>query len=131
MHLLGCQDQKKQPLDEFYTEVKHWEKTVSREVCRVMLSLIARLRALPDERRAFGLTSHLRLCLLAQDTWKSPWYVIISALDSRNYTVEYLVPPAVAPWEHAYVRGEARSEDEAVKMILTAMERSEGWNHRP
>jgi hypothetical protein len=131
MHLIGCQDQKKQPLDEFYTEVTHWEKPVSREVGRVMLSLIARLRALPDERRVFGLTSHLRLCLLAEDTYKSPWHVIVSALDSRNYTVEYLMPQAIAPWPHAYVRGEARSENEAVQMILTAMEKSEGWNPRP
>jgi len=131
MHLTGCQDQKKQPLDEFYTEVAQCEKPDSRENGRVMLSLIARLRALPDERRAFGLTSHLRLCLLAEDSWKSPGYVIVSALDSRNYTIEYLMPQATAPWSQAYVRGEARSEDEAVKMIVTAMEKSEGWNQRP
>jgi hypothetical protein len=105
----------------------HSEQPVSREIGRVMLSLIGRLRAFPDERQVFGLTSHLRLCLLADDTWKSPWYVIVSALDSRNYTVEYLMPQPVAPWPQAYVRGEARSEDDAVKMVLTAMEKSEGW----
>ena len=84
MHLIGCQDQKKETLDEFYTAVTRSEEPVSREIGRVMLSLIARLRAAPDEHRAFGLTSHLRLCLLAEDTYKSPWYVIVSALDSRN-----------------------------------------------
>ena len=95
MHLIGCQDQKEQHLDAFYTEVTQWDQAVSREIGKVMLSLVARLRALPDERRVFGLTSHLRLCLLAEDTWKSSWYVIVSALDSRNYTVEYLMPQAL------------------------------------
>jgi hypothetical protein len=76
------------------------------------------------------LTSLYRLCLLAEDTWKSPWFVIVSALDRQNYIVEYLMPEAIAPWPHAYVRGEPRSEEEAVKLILTAMEKSEGWNHR-
>lgn len=41
------------------------------------------------------------------------------------------MPTAVAPWPDARVQGEARSEarseDEAVRMILIAMERSEGW----
>jgi hypothetical protein len=128
MQLIGCQDQKG-TLDEFYSETIQSAEPVNSEIGRVMLSLIARLRALPDDRRAFGLTSHLRLCLLADDTWKSPWYVIVSALDSHNYTVEYLMPAPVAPWPRAYVRGEAQSEADAVKMVLTAMERSQGWNH--
>jgi hypothetical protein len=79
----------------------------------------------------FGLTSHYRLCLRAQDTPEAAWFVIVSALDKWNYYVEYLMPQSMAPWPGAYVRGEARSEDEAVKMILTAMEKSEGWNHQP
>jgi predicted transcriptional regulator len=128
MHLTPCQDQKKQTLDEFYTEVTTWENAGSRDVGRVMLGLIARLRALPDERRVFGLTSHLRLCLLASDSYRSPWYVIVSALDERNIHVEYLMPKTIAPWPHAYVRGDACSEDEAVQMILTAIEKSEGWS---
>jgi hypothetical protein len=50
-----------------------------------------------------------------------------SALDKRNYFVEYLMPQRVAPWPNAYVRGEARSEDSAVQMIVAAIEKSEGW----
>jgi len=52
---------------------------------------------------------------------------MISALDKRNYFIEYLMPEHVAPWAHAYVRGTALSEDDAVRMILTAMEKSGGW----
>jgi hypothetical protein len=130
MHLLACKDQKEQPFDAFYREVTQWEKPTSREIGAVMLALIDRLRALPNDRRVFGLTSHLRLCLLAEDTYRSPWFVIISALDSRNYFVEYLMPAHVAPWPHAYVKGEPRSEDDAVRMIEIAMDKSEGWNQR-
>jgi hypothetical protein len=91
-----------------------------------MLALIARLRALPDERCVWGLTSLQRLCLLAHDTYKSPWFVIVVAVSDR-YFIEYLMPAAVAPWPEARVQGEAGSEDEAIRMILIAMERSEGW----
>ena len=131
MHLTRCQDQKRQTLEEFYTEPAQSEAPVSREGGETMLELLAALRALPDERWVFGLTSHYRLCLLAQDTSRSPWFVIISALDQRNYFIEYLMPASVAPWPHAYVRGEARSEEEAVNMILAAMEESEGWDQKP
>jgi hypothetical protein len=130
MQLTRCQDQKRQTLDEFYSDPAKSTDPVSHEGCKAMLDLIARLRAVPDERTVYGLTSLYRLCLLADDTWKSPWFVIISALDKRNYHVEYLMPENVAPWPRAYVRGEARSEDEALQMIMTAMENSKGWGHK-
>jgi hypothetical protein len=131
MHITRCQDQKSKTLEEFYTEQAQGAEPVSQRAGRTMLDLLSKLKALPDERRVYGLSSLYRLCLLAEDTWKSPWFVIISALDRSNYTVEYLMPEAVAPWPHAYIRGEARSEDDALKMILIAMENSKGWNHKP
>jgi len=94
-----------------------------------MLDFIVRLRALPNDRQVYGLTSHYSLLLLAEDTYQSPWFVSIDALDLRNYYIEYLMPEAVWPWkQRTYVRGEAHSEDEAVEMIVIAMERSEGWS---
>src|SRR5262249_40253869 len=126
-----CQDQKSKTLEEFYTEPAQSAEPLSQQIGRTMLELLTKLKALPDDRRVYGLTSLYRLCLLAEDTWKSPWFVIISALDHRNYTVEYLMPETIAPWPRAYLRGEARSEDEALKMILIAMDNSNGWNHKP
>jgi hypothetical protein len=130
MHLSHCQDQKSQTLEEFYYEISQQDSVMSREGGAAMLGILARLRGLPDERRVYGLTSHHRLCLLSEDTYRSPWFVIISALNNRNYYIEYLMPPHVAPWPHARVRGEAESEDQAVEMILTAMEMSEGWSQK-
>ena len=129
MHLVRCNDQKSKTLDEFYKEMSEADR-VEREIGTTMLSLLAHLRALPDGRNVWGLTSHYRLCLLAEDSYETPWFVTVVALNERNYFVEYLMPERVAPWPHAYVRGEARSEDEAVQMILTGMEKSEGWSDK-
>ncbi|TAK94548.1 MAG: hypothetical protein EPO07_16570 [Verrucomicrobia bacterium] len=131
MHLTRCKDQKSASLDEFYKEVSELDNYTNREGGKAMLDLIARLRALPNERHVFGLTSHHRLCLLATDTYRSPWFVIISALDKRNYFVEYLMPEHIAPWPHAYVKGEASSEEAAIQMIVAAIEKSEGWRLKP
>ena len=130
MHLTRCQDQKSKTLDEFYTEISEHDGPVDREIGKTMLSLLARLRALQDERRVYGLTSHYHLGLHAEDSYKSPCFVVISALDSRNYFIEYLMPERIAPWPLAYIRGQAQSEDAAVRMILTAIEKSEGWSDR-
>jgi hypothetical protein len=97
MHLVRCQDQKSGTLEEFYTEVSEHDNYASRECGKAMLELLARLEALPDERRVFGLTSHYRLCFLTEDTYKSPWYVLVWALDKRNFFVEYRMPDDIAP----------------------------------
>lgn len=97
---------------------------------KAMLALIARLRSSPDDRRAYGLTSHAHLCLLAEDSYRSPWFVVITALDENNFIVEYRMPAHIAPWPNANVRGEARSVDEAVRMVLIAIEKSEGWTKK-
>ena len=128
MHLTRCKDQKHATLEEFYGEARDSSEPVSRSGAAAMLDLIARLRALPDGRQVFGLTSHYQLCLLAEDAYTSPWFVRVSASDERNYSIEYLMPKHESPWPHAYVRGEARSADVAVQMIQTAMEKSGGWS---
>jgi hypothetical protein len=127
VYLTRCQDQKPQTLEEFYGEESQSDEPSCREGGKAMLALLTRLGALSDERRVYGLTSLYRLCLLAEDTWMSPWFVIIVASNTRKYYVEYLVPERGTPSPRIYIRGEAHSEDEAVQMILTAMDKSEGW----
>jgi hypothetical protein len=130
VQLTRCQDQHPETLDDFYGDLARSENVVTRRSGETMLHLIKRLRALPNERRVYGLTSLSRLCLKAEDTSDSSWSVIVSVLDERNYFIEYLMPDRLAPWPNAYVKGEAGSEDEAVQMILTAIERSEGWSRK-
>jgi len=128
MHLNRCHEQKSKTFDDLYAEIAKHDGHVDREIGQTMLALLARLRALPDKRQVWGLTSHYHLCFLSQDASETSRLVVVSALDRRNYFIEYLVPERLAPWPNAYIRGEARSEDEAVKMILIAMEKSEGWS---
>jgi hypothetical protein len=128
MHLTRCQDQSHETLDGFYTEDLQSDDPFRQSLGKTMLDLIARLRALPDERRVYGLTSHWHLCLLATDTGQSPWFVKVVATDRRNYHVSYRMPERLAPWRWAYVHGDAESEDEAVRMILIAMDWSGGWS---
>ncbi|HEX5222244.1 MAG TPA: hypothetical protein VFZ59_22005 [Verrucomicrobiae bacterium] len=128
MRITRCKDQKNATLEDFYGEAAASLEPVTRKSGEAMLDWIARLRALPNEKNVYGLTSLYRLCLLSEDTYTSPWFVIISASDERNYYVEYLMPEHQSPWPNAYVRGEARSADEAVQMVVTAMEKCGGWS---
>src|SRR5438034_10090567 len=116
MQLTRCKDQRSDTLEEFYKKLNKHDNSAWRESGKTMLNLLTRLRALPNKHCVWGLTSHSRLCLLSQDSYQSPWYVIIATLDTRNYFIEYLLPERLAPWLGAYVKGEARSEDEAVSM---------------
>ncbi|MEZ6143000.1 MAG: hypothetical protein R3B84_20745 [Zavarzinella sp.] len=127
MHLTRCKDQQSKTLEEFYNELALGDNYTSREGGKAMLELIESIRAEPGATKIFGLTSHARLVLLAEDTYESPWFVIISALDSRNYRVEYLMPSCIAPWPGAYVCGECRTNEDAVRMVTTAIHQCEGW----
>ena len=127
MQLTRCKNQAYDTLDEEYGKLARSDDAFNRERGAAMLDLLARLRALPGDKPAFGLTSHHRLVLLAEDSYKSPWFVIVSALDKFNYAIEALLPEWAAPWPVAFVRGEARTADEATEMIVTAMTVSEGW----
>jgi hypothetical protein len=131
VQLTRCKDQSKLTLDEFYADEARGEgQPWVAQTAQTMLRLLERLRTLPFHRPVYGLTSHHRLCLLAEDKSFSPWFVIIEPVIVQPllFVIEYLMPEGTGPWPHARVRGEAHSEDRAVQMILTAMEKSEGWS---
>lgn len=128
MRLEQCTKQHAYTLESFYGMVATHDDPFVRARGERMLSLIARLRALESEHHVWGLTSHTSLCLLAQDDSSSPRYVTIEALGRRSYPIDYRMPPSIAPWPGARVQGEARSEDDAIRMIILAMERSGGWS---
>jgi hypothetical protein len=126
MQLERCSEQRRLTLDQFYAEWIRPDGEIGVDG-QAMLDLIAALRACPDPRIAWGLTSLATLCLLAHDPGESSWYVRVIASGHDHYVIEYLMPAASAPWPKAHVKGEAASLDEAVAMILTAMDRCEGW----
>jgi hypothetical protein len=121
MKLVRCKDQPRETLEQFYAD----QELASIGLC--MIPLIERLRAHPDERAVWGLTSHAHLVLLSADTYKSPWYVRFCGM-GKWYQIDYLMPERLAPWPGARVTAEAHSQDTAFQMILQAMELSEGWH---
>ncbi|MGC4016572.1 MAG: hypothetical protein QM755_18935 [Luteolibacter sp.] len=127
MHLERCQDQNQRTLDEFYGEFLQADHSISREGAQAMLGLIARLRSQDDSRRVFGLTSHFQLCLLAVDDYTTPWHVAIDTLGAYGFRIHYLMPDHHAPWPGAQVSAQAHTEDDALRMVLHAMELSGGW----
>jgi hypothetical protein len=128
MHLSRCQAQKSQSLEVFYTELRQNTNGIFFEINSAMIDLVQYLQKLKGEERVFGLTSHTRLLLLAEDKYDAECYVRISALDNHSYIIEYLMPERFSPWPQAYVQGKADSLERAAKMVLTAMRCSEGWN---
>jgi hypothetical protein len=126
MHVTRCSGQSPgESLDEYYSAIARSDG--SSDAGRAMLHLVDLLRAQPGGRRAFALAFPARLSLLAIDEERSPRFVILTRISTVAYYVQYLLPERLAPWPAAYVGGEARSDGEVVQMVLTAMERSEGW----
>lgn len=128
MQLTQCRDQKRPPtLEAYFAELGDSIAPSMRAACRVMQDLVVRLRALPNDWCVYGLTSHYRLCLLSVDSYDSPWWVTIAALNAQSIAVDYLVPAHMAPWPGARTCGQAQSTEAAVSMIQIAMEASGGW----
>jgi hypothetical protein len=126
MHVTRCSGQSPgESLDEYYSAIARSDG--SSDVGRAMLHLVDLLRAQPSDRRAFALAFPARLSLLASDAGQAPQFVILTRVGTVGYYVQYLLPERLAPWPAAYVGGEARSDRDVVQMVLTAMERSEGW----
>lgn len=124
MILERCKDQKGS-IEEFYQRLAAHSE--SREGAAAMLALIAKLRASsPADRMVWCLTSLHRLCLLSSGS--ATWWVIVAAADESDFLIEYRLPDSAAPWPDAYVRGEAKSVEEALRMTLIGMENSEGWS---
>lgn len=93
-----------------------------------MLSLLPVLSELCDSYEVWGLTSLCHLWLLAEDDWRSPWLVRISAFPGEEYRISYRMPEADAPWPGALVEGMASDRLTACQYILIGMKRSGGWS---
>jgi len=128
MQLITCKDQARCPFDQYYDKSKDSSNLLVRLEVKAMIDLVASLRALPDDREIYVLTSHFRLCLLPKDTGAPPWPVIISALCDHEYYVNYRLPENFAPWRAAEVTGTAHSAEEAARWAIIAMEKSGAWN---
>lgn len=128
MPITRCSAQPSMTLEEFYSpsSLGQWYQYTGEQ----MLNFIQEINILFPTTSLFGLTSHNRLMILNTDSSESESFIILSAL-AGEYYFEYLIPTDLAPWNGAYVRGTAKSTEEAKTFLLIAMRECRGWvgNH--
>ncbi len=117
------------PLLDSYRQLGERKEAEWRQVAAQMIELIPLLEEVCAPVEAWGLLSHERLCLLAVDDFRSPWYVVIAAQAFvGGYDIRYILPAHEAPWPDATVGGHAQTSRDARHMVRTAMVRSGAWN---
>lgn len=127
MPITRSSDQRSKTLEEFYQEVSEGRPHYDVDPGKGMLDFIQLINQIFKQTLIWGLTSHYRLVLQSADDYKSPWYVIVVSIGTKEYYFEYLMPLEKQPWPHAYVRGEAKNIEEAKRYLLIAMYESGGW----
>ncbi len=128
MPLIRCSDQKNKTLEEFYKELTSNNVTiVENNIGNAMLSFISMVNETFKETTLYGLTSHFSLVILAEDSWKSDWFVTVYSIGDNKFQFEYKMPKNESPWNYAVVKGQANTIDEAIDFLIISMTESGGW----
>lgn len=122
MPIIRCKDQKRQTLEEFYSEWASDKNHISANLGKSMLAIIDLINNTFIETKIYGLTSHAHLLLLSSDR-----FVSIIANGLQEFHIEYLIPKEKQPWSNATVKGATKSLDEFRNYIIIAMTESQGW----
>lgn len=118
-----------QTLEEFYLDLGQRYPRYTNS-SNAMITLLQSLQALPDSRQFIALTSHSSLCFVPDDSPNAFWWYLVkvAANDKHEYHISCRIPDRIAPWNEARVEGVADSVDQAISMILKAIDYSEGWS---
>lgn len=127
MPVIRCKDQKRQTLEEFYSEWASDKNHISANLGKSMLAIIDLINNTFIETKIYGLTSHAHLLLLSSDRSDSDRFVSIIANGLQEFHIEYLIPKEKQPWSNATVKGATKSLDEFRNYIIIAMTESQGW----
>ena len=127
MNISRCCDQKDVSLLEFYQGLLDGGDQ-SKGIGEFMIALLNKLIELEDPRSFYGLTSHSRLVLLAENSYRSPWFVTVSTDGIGTYRIETLMPESKELGDAGSEINESHNLDDTVKKILTAIEKSKGWH---
>ena len=93
-----------------------------------MRSLLAKLASADFECTVFTLTSVDRVCLLSQDDYSTPWWVIITSFPEEEFKIECRIPRSIRPWLSATLVSEESSADKACETVLQARRYCRGWD---
>jgi hypothetical protein len=124
MPLLQHPDQARENLRSFYTQ-DQWTGAY-REMADSMLAFLDMMDELFPETMIWGMTSHLRIGMMSAPE-QTNWHIIVAPHTGNSFFVEYLLPEAKAPWDNAWVRGEADNFESLKKYTLIAMKESGFW----
>ncbi|MBC7865884.1 MAG: hypothetical protein IAF38_23115 [Bacteroidia bacterium] len=127
MPIKRCSDQKRQTLEEFYSEWASSESDTSSGIGKCMLSIIEFINVTFKETQIYGLTSHAHLLLRPIDNWTEVDWFVAFVSNGKDFHIEYRVPKNKQSWENAKVTGEAKSFEKFKKFLIIAMTESEGW----
>ena len=126
MPIQRCSEQKRQTLEEFYTEFIPEKNQFLADVGTAMLRVIKLINDTFKETIIYGLTSHASLNFLTLDNSENDWFVTINSSGDEFY-IEYLMTKNNQPWPNATVKGATKSLDELKNLIIIAMTESQGW----
>jgi hypothetical protein len=126
MPLTHCTEQKRQTLDEFYSEWASSDDKISSDTGKAMLTIINLINRTFLNTKIYGLTSHAHLLLFSQDNCQTKRHLSIIA-NGQEFHIEYLLPKEKQPWTNATVRGTTNSIEEFRKYIIIGMAESLGW----
>ena len=128
MPLIRCSEQKRQTLEEFYTEFIPDNVQRFADGGTSMLKILELINATFTQTVIYGLTSHATLLLLAENNSLCQWYVALNGLENE-YFIKYSMTIEKQPWADAKVTGVTTSLDELKRYLIIAMHESGGWSN--
>ena len=117
--------QSEKSLKEFYTS-NEW-KGAFKIRSKKMLDIIDAINEIFIETNLIATTSHQRICIGVKEEIPLNWIIIISNNCLDEYHFEYKVPNENSPWDNAWMTGTAKNLQEAIKYLLTSMDKSGAW----
>lgn len=87
MPISRSSDQKGQTLEESYCGLLKEKNQFWVDFGESMLAFLSLINEIFKTTQLWGLTSHERLVIQAEDNWEAPWYVVV-AVSSKLYTFE-------------------------------------------
>ncbi|NNV57989.1 hypothetical protein [Limnovirga soli] len=116
-------------IEELYTyKLNNCEEYYFKERYIRLIDLTRLINSMFPDTVIWALTSIERLVLMNEDDYRSNWYVIIANGSSTEFYFEYLIPEEKSPWENAYIKGVAKSLDEAKVYLIKSMHGCNGWS---
>lgn len=124
MKITRCSCQGGESLEEEFAKGRRCLTDVNK-----MREFLNYLGDLEFSKPIYGLTSVDRICLLSQDDYSTPWWVIVSRHQGdTDYKIETRIPRDKRPWLNCQLESCTPSAREAAVIVRNSLDFSEGWS---